>query len=133
MQRGPNAVAAFTPSHFGAGCGAFQRSAPTGGAAYGMPLNTRTSEFVPAAPDTNPASVLTGSEIAADAIDAAANIPTMFTAQHMRFMSESLLNYFFFVTSCLRGTSRDGRYFPAAASAAARSSARAALSMFLMP
>ena len=29
----PNSVAALTPSHFGAGCGAFQRFGPTGGAA----------------------------------------------------------------------------------------------------
>ena len=32
-QRAPNFVAALTPSHFAAGCGAFQRLGPTGGAA----------------------------------------------------------------------------------------------------
>ena len=35
MQRGPNSVAFRTPSHAFAGGGSFQRSAPTGGAAYG--------------------------------------------------------------------------------------------------
>ena len=29
----------FMPFHFSAGCGAFQRSSPTGGAAKGIPLN----------------------------------------------------------------------------------------------
>src|SRR5262245_9705050 len=74
MQRGPNAIAVLTPSHFGAGCGAFQRSGPTGGAAYGMPLNTRTSALLPAAPDTRPLSVFTGSLTAAEATPGADSI-----------------------------------------------------------
>src|SRR5438552_5482142 len=60
MQRGPKATAVFTPSHFAGGCGVFQRSGPTGGAANGMPLNTRIAASVPAAPDTMPASSLIG-------------------------------------------------------------------------
>src|SRR5580765_6903062 len=42
----PNASALRTPSHFATGCGARHRFSPTGGAAYGMPLNTRTVGWV---------------------------------------------------------------------------------------
>src|SRR5690349_10267508 len=35
----PNTVAARTPLQRGNGCGARQRSGPTGGRAYGMPIN----------------------------------------------------------------------------------------------
>src|SRR5215831_12261422 len=38
----PNASALRTPSHFAAGCGARHRFSPVGGAANGIPLNTRT-------------------------------------------------------------------------------------------
>src|SRR5215510_3452463 len=38
MQLTANVVACFTPVHDWIGCGAFHRSAPTGGAANGMPL-----------------------------------------------------------------------------------------------
>ena len=37
MQAGPGFTASRTPSHGATGCGACQRSAPTGGAANGMP------------------------------------------------------------------------------------------------
>ena len=54
---GPNSVALRTPCHRAAGCGAFQRSGPVGGAAKGMPLNT----FMPDSqvPSTTPQAVLT--------------------------------------------------------------------------
>src|SRR5215831_9579426 len=39
MQLRANDEACLTPVHGLTGCGAFQRSAPTGGAANGMPLN----------------------------------------------------------------------------------------------
>src|SRR6185503_5402339 len=39
MQLGANALAARTPCHDAAGCGFFQRSAPVGGAANGIPLH----------------------------------------------------------------------------------------------
>src|SRR6476646_7789437 len=39
MQAAPNCVASRVPFHFGNGSGAFQRIAPTGGCAYGIPLN----------------------------------------------------------------------------------------------
>src|SRR5262245_41668247 len=42
MQLGANAFAARTPCHDAAGCGFFQRSAPAGGAANGIPLNAAT-------------------------------------------------------------------------------------------
>src|SRR5262245_60830541 len=42
MQLGANEVAARTPCQAAAGCGFFQRSAPVGGAANGMPLNAAT-------------------------------------------------------------------------------------------
>ena len=38
----PKAWRLRTPSHFAAGCGARHRFSPSGGAANGMPLNTRT-------------------------------------------------------------------------------------------
>ena len=59
-QRAPNFVAALTPSHFAAGCGAFQRLAPTGGAAYGMPRYCRTPVTPESAPLSRPASVVIG-------------------------------------------------------------------------
>src|SRR5262245_7013484 len=86
MQRGPKAVAIFTPSHFGAGCGAFHLRGPTGGAAYGMPLNTRTSALVPAAPETSPLSVFTGSVTAADATLAAQRIAAESTRRFIRIL-----------------------------------------------
>jgi hypothetical protein len=39
-QGDPATTAGRTPSQCGAGCGARQRSGPTGGAAYGMPSQT---------------------------------------------------------------------------------------------
>ncbi len=42
MQAAPNCVASRVPFHFDAGSGGFQRSAPIGGCAYGMPLKTCT-------------------------------------------------------------------------------------------
>ena len=42
MQTLPNLLASRTPFHFATGCGGCQRSAPTGGAANGIPLNART-------------------------------------------------------------------------------------------
>ena len=58
---GPNASALRTPSHGATGCGAFQRSGPTGGAPNGMPRNTRTPSGEFAAGAIKPASVRTGS------------------------------------------------------------------------
>src|SRR5438067_12575179 len=83
MQRGPNATAVFTPSHRIGGCGAFQRSGPTGGAANGMPLNTRTAASLPAAPDTMPESSFTGSVMAADAIAAVSRMATVIIERFM--------------------------------------------------
>src|SRR5262245_54969868 len=42
MQLAPYSAAFFSPVHGFTGCGACQRSAPTGGAANGMPLNDAT-------------------------------------------------------------------------------------------
>ena len=54
-QCGAKLVAARTPVHGAAGCGGRQRSAPTGGAAYGMP---RYSSVAPAVmPCTQPSAV----------------------------------------------------------------------------
>src|SRR5579872_3539941 len=55
-QCGANAVAARTPGQLAAGCGGCQRSAPTGGAAYGMPRNSSTPPL--AIPPTSPLAVL---------------------------------------------------------------------------
>ena len=54
MQAAPNSVAARTPFHFCAGNGGFQRSAPTGGVAYGIPLKTCTL------PEATPCSLPAG-------------------------------------------------------------------------
>src|SRR5262249_9154199 len=56
---GPNAVASRTFGQVGVGCGGFQRSAPIGGAAYGIPRNTAS---VPSrVPRTQPPVVITAS------------------------------------------------------------------------
>ena len=68
MQTLPNLLASRTPSHFATGCGAAQRSAPTGGAANGMPLNARTPADDAMLPPSRPASSFTGSVTAAFAI-----------------------------------------------------------------
>src|ERR1700676_5473019 len=64
MHRDPKASALRIPSHLATGCGARHRNDPTGGAANGSPLKTRTSALIPDVPDTRPASTRTGSEIA---------------------------------------------------------------------
>src|SRR5580692_6383051 len=55
-QCGANWVASRTPDQLAAGCGARHRSAPTGGAAYGMPRNSSTAPS--ATPRTAPLAVL---------------------------------------------------------------------------
>src|SRR5215472_3646682 len=54
-QCGANCVASRTPDQLAAGCGGRQRSAPTGGAAYGIPRNSSTAPF--ATPRTGPLAV----------------------------------------------------------------------------
>src|SRR5580658_6480753 len=54
-QCGANCVAARTPDQLAAGCGGCHRSAPTGGAAYGMPRNSSTAPL--ARPRTAPSAV----------------------------------------------------------------------------
>src|SRR5579884_2013592 len=61
MQTGPNRAVSRMPCHRAARAGGLQRSSPTGGAAYGMPLKLFTS--VPA-PATRPDCVRTGMSIA---------------------------------------------------------------------
>src|SRR5215212_6696226 len=73
MQTCPYLSALRTPVHFATGCGSFQRSGPTGGAANGTPLKTRTPSC--SVPESWPASVLTVSLIAA-CIDAEADTAT---------------------------------------------------------
>src|SRR5262249_27793009 len=63
---GPNSSAFRTPVQLVTGCGGRQRSGPTGGAAKGIPLNTRISEPAFDVPSIKPVSILTGSLIAAD-------------------------------------------------------------------
>src|SRR5579872_1195222 len=60
-----NVSAARMPFHGAGEIGACQHKAPTGGAAKGMPLKTRTSGFTPATPEIKPESNSTGSLIAA--------------------------------------------------------------------
>src|SRR6478672_7224574 len=60
----PNWVASRVPVHFGMGSGGFQRIAPVGGSAYGMPLKLRTPPA--ATPITLPAGAsTTGGELSA--------------------------------------------------------------------
>ena len=68
MQRAPNSVAFRTPSHDVGGCGGFHRRSPTGGAANGMPLKTRTLDEATVVPSTAPAFVFTGSAVATAAV-----------------------------------------------------------------
>src|SRR6266545_2840661 len=58
MQRVPQSPLR-TPVQGGTGCGAFHRSAPTGGAAKGTPLKRRTERSVPTVPSRIPPSTLT--------------------------------------------------------------------------
>src|SRR6185503_13402005 len=59
MQAGANRSAALTPLHDTAGSGAFHRRGPTGGAANGIPLNTRTPASRPLVPASWPPDVVT--------------------------------------------------------------------------
>src|SRR6267142_2129578 len=80
VQLAENVLAARTPLQLAAGFGACQRRSPTGGAANGMPLKTRTSGLlVPATPVTSPFSVRTGSLTAAESgrIDSATTAAVM--------------------------------------------------------
>src|SRR5712692_10111610 len=61
-QCGANWVASRMPGQLAAGCGGRQRSAPTGGAAYGMPRNSSTAPF--ARPRTAPLAVPTDGPLA---------------------------------------------------------------------
>src|SRR5215470_3736717 len=54
-QCGANCVASRTPDQLAAGCGGCHRSAPTGGAAYGIPRNSSTAPL--ARPRTAPLAV----------------------------------------------------------------------------
>src|SRR6516165_10731665 len=54
-QCGANCVASRTPDQLAAGCGGCHRSAPTGGAAYGIPRNSLTAPL--ARPRTGPLAV----------------------------------------------------------------------------
>src|SRR5205823_7358441 len=60
----PKVSALRTPLHFATGCGGFHRRSPTGGAANGIPLKTRTPRLV--VPEINPDSSVTGSGIDAE-------------------------------------------------------------------
>src|SRR5262245_3171411 len=63
----PNASALRTPSQRAGGCGARHRFSPSGGAANGMLLKTRTEDWVtPVVPASVPMSVLTCSGIIAE-------------------------------------------------------------------
>src|SRR5688572_2859110 len=74
MQTLPHVFASRTPSHFATGCGSRHRRLPVGGAPNGMPLKTRTPDGS-VSPATSPASVLTGSEIAAGVVTVDAATP----------------------------------------------------------
>src|SRR5579883_579089 len=64
MQAGEKRSAARTTCHGATGCGGFQRSSPTGGAANGIPRYSRTPHPHPGVPETRPPSTLIGSWIA---------------------------------------------------------------------
>ena len=61
---GPKSMAERTPAHSTAGCGAFHRSLPTGGCAYGMPLNIFTPER--STPSSTPSFTFTLGPLAAE-------------------------------------------------------------------
>src|SRR6266567_4075047 len=56
----PNWSVRRTPSQRRAGRGGVQRSFPTGGSAYGIPLKTVIAGSLPVVPSTKPASVRIG-------------------------------------------------------------------------
>src|SRR5574341_387127 len=61
MHRGPKLSPGRTAVQLWAGCGAFHRSSPSGGCAYGIPLNMRTGGVLSAAAWTTPFAVWTRS------------------------------------------------------------------------
>src|SRR5579864_9447175 len=69
-QCGANVVASRTPDQLAAGCGGCQRSAPTGGAAYGMPRISSTAPL--ATPWSAPLAVPATGPLAALALTAGA-------------------------------------------------------------
>src|ERR1700722_3027330 len=58
MHRDPKVLDWRTPCHLAGGCGGFQRSGPTGGAAKGMPRKSRAFPSALIFPCTLPWSVL---------------------------------------------------------------------------
>src|SRR5271165_2146145 len=72
------------PFHACSGCGAFQRSSPTGGAAYGMPLKTRIPEASGATLAIWPASIRSVSAVQV-AVEKAAAAKAATVALERRF------------------------------------------------
>src|SRR5690242_12484532 len=70
-QADPNLSAARTPVHLSAGCGAFHRRSPTGGAAKGTSLNIRTLPSALIVPCSFPVETVTWSVAALDTVDTA--------------------------------------------------------------
>src|SRR6185295_19108485 len=89
MQDAPNASAARTPFQATTDCGAFHRRSPTGGAANGMPLNTRTPFAV--VPEIWPPSTATVSG-AANVINGTAMAASR-TARRLRCIATSRLGH----------------------------------------
>src|ERR1700733_5220243 len=90
-QCGANAVAARTPDQLAAGCGGCHRSAPTGGAAYGMPRNSSTAPLarprtppLAGAPNGPPAAACPPRVLAPTAGAAAARAPRVTPATAIR-------------------------------------------------
>src|SRR5262245_11582369 len=87
MQGAPNASAFLTPSHFATGCGARHRFSPSGGAANGMPLKTRTVGWpVLREPARTPVSMRTCSGIIAEAFAMAVTSNATARKHSIRFM-----------------------------------------------
>src|SRR5690606_34669814 len=61
MQPAGKSSAERTSCQGSGGCGGAQRSEPTGGAAYGIPLYTRTDGSIPVLPSTSPSCTRTAS------------------------------------------------------------------------
>ena len=80
---GPKAVAARTPSQAAAGCGAANRSAPTGGAANGMPR--KTARPASPLPRTRPAATFTSRDVmSADGAQACTRVQRGFAPIRIR-------------------------------------------------
>lgn len=86
MQCGPKEVASRTEVQGAMGCGGFQRSGPTGGAAKGMPRKMLTAESAEDLPRSWPESMVARGASAAKESEASESVRARSAAREMACM-----------------------------------------------